>query len=111
MSDKELLEAAARAAGLTGYIEEWTCGPYFVVPADPSEPYSEPTFYRWLQDDGDALRLARACGLRVEFWLNQPMQIGGKVDYGDGCYLFGVENGAWRGAITRAAAMIGGYRE
>ena len=58
MNDRELLEMAAKAVKLTGYIHEWINGPEFIVPGE------NPVTWNPLTDDGDALRLAsRLCML------------------------------------------------
>jgi hypothetical protein len=108
MTDRELLEAAAEAAGFVSYDHEnslatdmWSRG------------------YRWnpLTDDGDALRLAVKCGISV---LQFPACIGtGWPQNGLPARLIGfdppyedISSGqaklaATRRAITRAAAAIG----
>lgn len=67
MKDKELLEGAARAMGLTGEVEEFWTGhsgnpdakPFFAM-------YTEAgTFFNPLNDDGDALRLAVKLGISI----------------------------------------------
>lgn len=60
MNDKELLELAAKAAGMTGFVgEDWN-GLYFCVPGD------RPVIWKPLADDGDALRLAVKLGLLID---------------------------------------------
>lgn len=64
MTDYELIEAAARAAGLTEAIFYEAC------PED-GEPFAyarvaKRTYWRPLGDDGDALRLAAKLGLTIE---------------------------------------------
>lgn len=65
-TERELLELAAKAAGVAGYTEAWVSGWYFVSPA----MYSTPTFYHWLTDDGDALRLAVKIGVVIGTYAN-----------------------------------------
>lgn len=63
MTDRELLEAAAKAAGLL--VWDWLPGPHgFAIETAPGHSR------RWnpLTDDGDALRLA--VKLRLEVWNN-----------------------------------------
>ena len=50
MTDRELLEAAAKAAGIERWY--WSSGLVIVGPATREEPWNP------LDDDGDALRLA-----------------------------------------------------
>lgn len=66
MTEREMLEAAARAMGLTGYSGEDWIGAYFCVPADWSVPRSEPVIYRWGTEDSDSFRLAAALRISVE---------------------------------------------
>ena len=62
MTDRELLEAAARAAGMSKMLA-WTPGatPWLRVDPDLSRPWNP------LTDDGDALRLAVKLELVVDF--------------------------------------------
>lgn len=57
MEDRELLELAAKAACLSGYIYECVNGPEFIIPGE------EPIRWNPLRDDGDALRLAVKLGI------------------------------------------------
>lgn len=90
-TDRELLEAAARAAGY--WVAEFNC------PANLPRPDWNP-----LTDDGDALRLAVRCAQLFGWktfmrrWLIEMMTQGGSIN--DHCY-------ATRRAIVRAAAEIG----
>lgn len=104
MTDRELLEMAARAAGHTGFSGEDYQGPYFCIPADPAIPRSEPQIFRWLTDDGDALRLAVrlhiiVCSHPGESWA-QRLDITIKEPYGFDA------DAATRRAIVSAAAEI-----
>lgn len=105
MTDRELLEAAAKAAGMHWLIwEPWmepVVPPAFRVPGD--KPHWTP-----LTDDGDALRLAVKLGLSCQFtsyysvcYAGSPaaMQFTEKSS-GDPC-------AATRRVIVRAAASIG----
>lgn len=76
MDDRQLLEAAARAAGYPiseGHIEETPSGLWWVYIDSNEETHPPPTDSAWtelwnpLTDDGDALRLAVQCGLEVSF--------------------------------------------
>jgi hypothetical protein len=59
MTDKELLELAAKAAGITAPVTEHADGALWVYTLDKYSPWNP------LTDDGDALRLAVKLGLRV----------------------------------------------
>lgn len=104
MTDRELLELAAKAAG---YEYRWDRA---VGIARARPVGSGPAFPAWtpLTDDGDALRLAVTLGIdvqqftesrMVEAW-KHPNQACGE-DYGSDPFA------ATRRAITRAAAQIG----
>ena len=92
MTDRELLELAAKAAGIDGWWEQ----PYLSFIKRSGGPWSP------LDDDGEALRLALHCGMRVS--LRQADADGGAIreigDDLDDC-------AATRRAIVRAAAEIG----
>ena len=112
MTDQELLERAARAAGIE--VELYTGdGPFNgklrrrVIP-EPPEPGSKWKVWNPLDDDGDAFRLAQRLSLNVAF----------KDGYGGGASQ--AENeiecievdkliplSATRRAIVRAAAALG----
>lgn len=102
MTDHELIELAAKAAGINGewmqdakglpFLHNWDNGCEF----DP------------LSNDGDALRLAVKLGIKVEFFHSSNTAFAGPLDMacaeeevdGDSC-------AATRRAIVRAAAEIG----
>jgi hypothetical protein len=104
MNDRELLELAAKAAGV-------------VVAADPlfDKQSGIETFEGWswspLTDDGDALRLAVKVGLDV--WIDKDCcDVFFGRDFGDNLMaseIFGAgdRHVATRRAIVRAAAEIG----
>jgi hypothetical protein len=107
MTDRELLELAAKAAGIEGaYLEFW--GGTGIAPDDPNGGLWNP-----LADDGDALRLAVKLGLTVEADAND----GDCAAYHPGhpssaAVEWGgmdpdVRLAATRRAIVRAAAAIG----
>lgn len=114
MNARELLESAAKAAGLVGYIYEWIQGPTFIVPADPADPRSDAVTYDWFDDDGDALRLAVKLGITLSFVLDDggppftnAQRVCSDVLAAD-CFEFhGDPCAATRRAIVRAAAAIG----
>ena len=63
MNDRELLELAAKAYGLTDYyVSEWDgCASLMHSP----DPTVGPSVWDPLDDDGDALRLMAACDIYV----------------------------------------------
>lgn len=103
MGDKELLELAAKAAGLkVRWHESGHYGPTMEIME--SEAGGAP--WNPLTDDGDALRLA----IEVDITIDAPK--GGKFVYagGQGCFSEPVGScrmAATRRAIVRAAAEIG----
>jgi hypothetical protein len=118
MTDKELLELAAKAAGYEKYTSHWLGRDSFVT--YKKEVYSEFRECRvmaeytmdWnpLTDDGDALRLAVKLKIPIQFpdWENMTRTWGSKncldafdEPHNDNPYA------ATRHAITRAAAEIG----
>jgi len=95
MTDKELLEQAAKAAGYKCEIH----------PLDP-EPHRPAYWIGWnpLVDDGDALRLAVKLGLLI---LNRDdLADAYSLEYSEGG-LMGDDCANCRRAIVRAAAEIG----
>jgi hypothetical protein len=101
MTDRELLEAAAKAAGMS-YVHD--------LGVLSHDDFNE--FVRWnpLTDDGDALRLA--VRLRLVLFLEIPrIGIGPRMD-GPEVYVDEGENeyAATRRAIVRAAAELGRSR-
>ena len=107
MSDRELLKAAAKAAGYTGII---SFGGDVGVMASCS-PAGTSKFQQWnpLTDDGDALRLAVKLGIRTETTHHYAITYAGSVCAkqfserinGDPC-------AAVRRCIVRAAAALAG---
>ena len=87
MTDRELLELAAKAAGTEG-----------VISVDHKFIWTKNATERWnpLQDDGDALRLA------VKLYLWEPIRLAHR-DITDAVDFYA----ATRRAIVRAAAEIG----
>ena len=105
MTDKELLEAAARAAGIG---LEWNKDANCFWHNPQPERWIAKKWWNPLTDDGDALRLAVKLGIdvqhfkesgRVEAWIN-PWDAR-EEDYKIDPYA------ATRRAIVRAAAAIG----
>ena len=107
MEDKELLELAAKAAGLHVKVAS-NHGRGLKV-------HGNCNWWNPLTDDGDALRLAVRLGLGILFGQYAPLDVYSvyisKVEGGDelavGCITDGDEFGVVRRAITRAAAQIG----
>lgn len=121
MTDREMLELAAKAAGIDGvWHEKWRCLVYMGAP-----PFVGGVIHHtWspLTDDGDALRLAVQCGLEVSFvddesgreGLDIRACVGFPASTERPCrikYVFEDHRGdifaATRRAIVRAAAEIG----
>jgi hypothetical protein len=107
MTDRELLELAAKAAGIdVRWIAE--CQDYY-----EHRPHMLPGYWdKWnpLADDGDALRLAVKLGLLVDVWLHQKVCIASNQgeEIADAKEQFGNDPyAATRRAIVRAAAEIG----
>ena len=103
MTDKELLECAARAAGINRYYYDTYLGEWGMIEDDPESGWWNP-----LTDDGDALRLLAKLRMSVIF----PTAIGRDFIEVRGISqhketLFDDLNGAVRRAIVRAAAEIG----
>lgn len=107
MTDRELLEAAAKAAGLETFWHGWS--ERFMVTNHVAPSGLIQADYPWnpLTDDGDALRLA----VRLNFAVSVAAREAGNVTVFDD---FGVQVferlgddpcGATRRAIVRAAAM------
>ena len=111
MTDRELLELVAKAAGVTG---EW---------ARTHQPYGDawvegidcgaPVYWNPLTEDGDALRLAVKLGMELYHGYNDGPAVFAAVPKRNSMPAFVVEmhdcdpHAATRRAITRAAAEIG----
>lgn len=102
MNDRELLELAAKAAGIKhDGCTDWKNAALRIV---------EPEFKYWspLTDDGDALRLAVKLGMDIELLNDCVYAIGTEEQ---NCQNFEWHDGdklsATRRAIVRAAAEIG----
>jgi len=104
MTNRELLELAAKAAGIELL---WTCG---------GQPVNVPTLFKgmgsdevWnpLADDGDALRLAVRLGLLIDTQYNNGVGVG-SASFEEVWESAAVDPlAATRLAIVRAAAEIG----
>lgn len=105
MTDHELLELAAKAAGLTITVNNKTRPGLYTI----SKPGGPTEFFDPLNDDGDALRLAVKLRFDIEYegqvvWVNYSQ---GGITYAVDESLVGDEVLALRRAIVRAAAEIG----
>lgn len=106
-TDRELLELAAKAAGIEGKYSEWT-----EMGELHYKGFRQGAWGCWnpITDDGDALRLAVALDIHISLygrdtgltiWLMHSDALTFHADYGDDpCQSV-------RRAITRAAAAIG----
>ena len=100
MTDKEMLEYAAKAAGVEGRLMTKGDGDLWLFRNDCCDPWNP------LTDDGDALRLAVKLRLGTLF----PTEIGrDRVDVKGHTESLALNDplAATRRAITRAAAEIG----
>lgn len=101
MTDKELLELAAKAAGI---INQGYCESGFLFTGTGESG----AFYKWnpLTNDGDALRLAVKCALKISHTTDSVIvSVNGIVRSVRSYY--GDPYAATRRAIVRAAAEIG----
>lgn len=102
MTDRELLEAAAKAAGMSAFASGATG---LRVSHDGRR-----SGYIWnpLTDDGDALRLAVKLGIDIsQFPVTEKVEAWAHMSYGLGEDYKGDPYAATRRAIVRAAAEIG----
>ena len=128
MGDRELLEFAARAAGITGWqskhgywnMKDFNCDDVVCCNDWPNyDPGTgeklNPVFadaieeLRWnpLTDDGDALRLAVKLRLEFEWWKNGIAVSRDDLPPGAIQHVEDDQYAATRRAIVRAAAAIG----
>lgn len=99
MTDKELLERAARAAGIRGrYREDWDA----IERSDCRDSFQRGEMWRPHKDDGDAFRLMVDCNMSIIVHLQDVEADGLSEPLGDDW------RAATRRAIVRAAAMAGG---
>lgn len=119
-TDKELLELAAKAAGICELVwgEVWNIGDDLVDCSDmpyirSQQPDEGDCYWNPLTDDGDALRLAVKLGLcmTIDLELGRETEV---WDYGTSAGVWEAEShnqdpyAATRRAIVRAAAKVGG---
>ncbi|MCA4076428.1 MULTISPECIES: hypothetical protein [Pseudomonas] len=110
MTDREMLELAAKAAG---YVVRWyddslAYGPTFGIEVEPGNPSG---FEPWspLENDGDALRLAADLCINIEWFPGQKFVQACRFGIGEiiGWVDERGRSGSLRRAITVAAAKIG----
>ena len=97
MTDKELLELAAKAAGIERSDFGWAVPGFGIGSWDP------------LENDGDALRLAVKLKLQISFG-NRHVSVfdeAGFINFQTEVLAHRGDDAATRRAITRAAAEIG----
>ena len=113
MNDKELLELAAKAAGLTNlsYCPAWKCMAEFDIDKQGGF-YKWDTYWNPLVKDSDALRLA----VNLQLGISIPPAVDGRIEvvtfYGPIVSIVehpqnNDRNAATRRAVVRAAAEIG----
>lgn len=95
MNDKELLELAAKAAGVDGLIKGTADGAVWLFRDDNGSPWNP------LTDDGDALRLAAKLKMNVCLHTT-PVHV-----YADMPNQDVLTDACYRRAIVRTAAEIG----
>lgn len=106
MTDRELLELAAKAAGVEVHptVEGKDC----LAIIDPSGYWgNEHRYWNPLTDDGDAVRLLVACSLDISFQEDGVYASGFDVQNHQLFEWHNDESAATRRAIVRAAAEIG----
>lgn len=122
MADRELLEAAARAAGIEGQWDEDPFDPEYSHNHKPAIRMDAPRWW-WnpLEDDGDALRLAVRLRMVVSLayctccavvdWADNEDENEVMVRFGEDFPDREAPDAlaATRRAIVRAAAAIGGH--
>lgn len=109
MTDREFLELAAKAAGIRG---EWSERGQCIVISEVGMSWE---YWRPLEDDGDALRLAVALRIDVYPWISEEDPTSSAMarnGHGLRVTEFASKNrgcryAATRRAITRAATEIG----
>jgi hypothetical protein len=102
MTDRELLELAAKAAGIELWHED-------VFTKGLTQKISQNGILCWnpLTDDGDALRLAVKLRLSLEWWQIGVSAHSQQYELGVIEHFDGAPQASTRRAITRAAAEIG----
>jgi len=100
MNDRELLEMAARAAGITGITRDGG----IELSKDHAKPPYDWRMWNPLTDDGDALRLAVKLGMEIRIYGSEVRVYCCGIIASEGPPDF---DSATRRAIVRAAAEIG----
>ena len=107
MNDRELLELAAKAAGLKPEEAEWTQQSGLVWVVRCADGIRKEIRWNPIDDDGDALRLAVRLGLLIDSEYNGGIGVG-SASYEEVWECKKVDPyAATRRAIVRAAAEIG----
>ena len=111
MTDQQLLELAAKAAGLNVKAQSVNADDRWVGLIVGEKHTREKKFWNPLEDDGDALRLAVKLGINITNSAHSPIGIpfvyAQKLHYRP-CQEYGDDTlAATRRAIVRAAAEIG----
>ena len=113
MTDKELLELAAKAAGMAHNEKASAQKPgqkyWFGLWIDGANEWAQGHHWNPLTDDGDALRLA--VKLHIHLYINQAVRVDYRIEGGVTVPLYEALEpdscAATRRAIVRAAAEIG----
>ena len=107
MTDRQLLELAAAAAGLSPDLFTWDEQTECIKYQYKSE-LTDGHLWNPLTDDGDALRLAVKLGIHLQFAMDYAVAYAGSVHAKQFTERCGNdEKAATRRAIVRAAAEIG----
>lgn len=111
MTDRKLLELAAKAAGVEFYTPGGLDGPWFEILSDRGFYLRGCVPWNPLTDDGDALRLAAKLKIDIEWQATHPFpepRVEAYQRNDEGTYFCADEHeDDYRLAIVRAAAAIG----
>ena len=112
MTDRELLEKAAKAAGMPTLVwggmymvggTEVDCTDFAYVPS--ASPDEAPAYWNPLDDDGDALRLAVALGIDLEWRADGRVAAYRHATSGGFCFTAFESSREDRAANTRRAIV------
>jgi len=111
MTDKELLELAAKAAGIKYSLKDaaqhWE---QYGIPLPMTMSHESPTYWNPLTDDGDAFRLAIKLGLLIDTDYNNGIGVG-SADFDESWQPHANDKyAAARRAIVSAAATLGEFK-
>jgi hypothetical protein len=104
VTDRELLELAAKAAG---YTPDGTFGNGLLVVVNPGEATQKSFPFQPLTDDGDALRLAVSLRMDIKQWNSLAIAAKAWNKHAEENTTTQCPYAATRRAIVRAAAEIG----